>query len=308
MPEVTGSPLENGNAESANKDSRADRGRRRYLSFSMDFDSRGHLLNQDINENWEEEVKENWRKSRSSILENLEQEFGPLGIQEKIENFTAMGAKPFSILTYHNQFFEQVRRAYVIGAYYPALVGACALGERILNHLILDLRDFYKSTPEYKRVYRKKSFDDWAVPIAALSAWQVLLPGVAEEFISLMSIRHRSIHFNVGTYQTLKQDSLDAILHLNRIIQMQFGAIGSQPWFLKGTLGHQFIARDWEECPFIQKYFLPKCPLVGPLFSMKYSEEGWLIFDFLDYGAGDLTDEDFCREFNARTPEMLARQ
>lgn len=54
---------------------------------------------------------------------------------------------------------------------YPALVGACALGERILNHLILDLRGAYAHTPEYKRVHRKDSFDDWRVPIDTLAAW-----------------------------------------------------------------------------------------------------------------------------------------
>ena len=62
---------------------------------------------------------------------------------------------------------------------YPALTGACALGERILNYLILNLRDDFHSTPEYKQVYRKDSFDQWDAPINALASWGVLLPEVA---------------------------------------------------------------------------------------------------------------------------------
>jgi hypothetical protein len=76
-----------------------------------------------------------------------------------------------TVLAYHNQFFDQARRSFVIGAYYPALVSACALGERILNHLILDLRGFYKNKPEYRQVYRKESFDNWQIPVDTLEAW-----------------------------------------------------------------------------------------------------------------------------------------
>jgi hypothetical protein len=39
----------------------------------------------------------------------------------------------------------------------------------VLNHLLLALRGDYQHTPEYKRVYRKDSFDDWNVPIDALT-------------------------------------------------------------------------------------------------------------------------------------------
>jgi hypothetical protein len=47
-----------------------------------------------------------------------------------------------------------------MGSYYPALTGACALRERILNHLMLTLRDGeiylkkdWESNPFVKRVY-----------------------------------------------------------------------------------------------------------------------------------------------------------
>lgn len=83
------------------------------------------------------------------------------------------------------------------------MVGACTLAERILNHLVIDLREFYRGTPEYRKVLRKDSFDDWRIPIDTLESWGVLLLQAASEFRSLMLLRHRSIHFNPDTYKNL---------------------------------------------------------------------------------------------------------
>lgn len=292
----------------AAKETLKDRGSRRHVSWGMEFDSRALILTQNIDEHWEKTAKEQWRINQEQIREDLGRQFGELEINVKIENFISIGSKPISILSYHNQFFSQVRQAFIVGAYYPALVGACALGERVLNHLIIDLRDFYSSRKEYKRVYRKKSFDDWNVPIDTLSAWGVLLPDVAKEFRLLKILRDRSIHFNEKTYSTQKEDSLNAILRMRKIIEIQFGSYGSQPWFIKGTKGHKFISKEWEENPFVQTYFLRNCPFVGPLFSVEHSENGWEFFDFHDYGEDQLTDEEFANKFNSRSPEVLARR
>jgi hypothetical protein len=67
-----------------------------------------------------------------------------------VKNATDLGAKSFSLVAYHNDFHEQARRSFVAGSYYPALVAACALGERILNHLLLDLRGSFKGSRSYK--------------------------------------------------------------------------------------------------------------------------------------------------------------
>jgi len=44
----------------------------------------------------------------------------------------------------------------------------------------LILRDDYKGTPEYKRIYQKNSFVDWDIPIKTLESWEILLPDVVE--------------------------------------------------------------------------------------------------------------------------------
>ncbi len=283
----------------------ADRGRRRHLSQTLDFDTRVFVL-EEPGVGWEDEPRRLHFENRERTREGLAREFGNDALEEKIKNFVDMKSKPFSVLAYHNAFFDQVRRAFVVGAYYPALVGACALGERVLNHLVLDLREFYCHTPDYKKVSRKASFDDWRTPIEVLEAWGVLLPPAAEEFRRLMPLRHRSIHFNVSTYATLRDDALAAILHMREIIDQQFTSFGPRPWFIEGTRGFIFIKRDWEENPFVKTYYLPMCPFVGPYFA--YSSHGKLsCHDFSDYGEGAWSDEEFASVFEARLPEQLIK-
>jgi hypothetical protein len=40
---------------------------------------------------------------------------------------------------------------------------------------VLGLRDEFKKSLEYKRIYKKKSFDDWDLAINTLETWGVLL-------------------------------------------------------------------------------------------------------------------------------------
>lgn len=285
-----------------------DRALRRHLSWGMDFDTRSLSL-EPIPEHWEEHVKAQHRANQERTKEGLLHQFGANAIDSKIENFIAIGTKPMSVLSYHNALFEQVRNAYVMGQYYPALVGACALGERILNHLILDMRPFFKTTPEYRHIYRKNSFDNWEIPINTLEAWDILLPAAVKEFRALKDLRHRSIHFNASTYTTLKSDTLAAVLHMRTIIEQQFGSFAVRPWFITGTRGHVFIRKSFEDHPFVKTYFIPRCPFVGPLFGMGVRENGvWEVYDVPDYGDGTCTDEEFAQFYNERDPEKVLRE
>lgn len=178
-----------------------------------------------------------------------------------------------------------------------------------MNHLILDLRDFYRDSPKYKKICRKSSFDDWEISIGALEAWGVLLPAAITAFRALKFLRHRSIHFNNSTYSTVREDALCAILHLREIIDQQFSAFGDRPWFIRGTRGQIFIRRDCEEIPFIKIFYLPSCPLVGPYFQLYFPDGPNLsarqVHDFPDYGDGEWTDEEFAATYEKRMPEQL---
>lgn len=191
-------------------------------------------------------------------------EYGEVRAERKIQNFIDLSPKPISVIAFHNAFFSQVRNAFVVGSYYPALTGACALGERILNHLILALREDYRSSPEYRRVYRKDSFDDWTLAIDTLVAWDVLLPNAASDFRELMKKRHEAIHFHPETDQNAKEIALNAIICLQKIIGEQFFGLGPQPWFITSIPGEIYIKREWEHRPFIKIVYLNNGLLVGP--------------------------------------------
>ena len=280
---------------------------KRHLIWSSDFDTRANILGTEIREDWEEQVKELWRKNKTDIAEGLRVEFGALDFDRKVRDFVALGIVPFSIVAHHNLLFAQVRKAFVQGAYYPALTGVCALGERILNHLIIDLRESFQATAQYKTVFRKDSFENWRLAVDVLAAWGVLQQEVDKLFMELETQRNRAIHFNPETATNLRDEALAAIHTVRDIIERQFGGFGIRPWIISGTKGHCFIKRGWDDDPFLKRYYLPQCPLVGYKFAIKFDRHRRpIFFDFQDYGPGTLTDEEFRDKYNNRQISDLA--
>jgi hypothetical protein len=280
--------------------------RRHVVPAFLDFDYRANSF-RPINDAWEEEVKEMHRRSQAQLRSGLGEEYGTRDLERKVGDFIAIGALPSSIIAHHNALLRQVRDAFVGGQYFPALTGACALGERILNHLVLDLRDDFRGTPEYKAVYRKESFQDWEFAVSTLEAWGVLEPGAAAALRALASLRHQSLHFNPETYPRLRADALAAIGHLMTVVQNQFSAFGTCPWFIPGTPGTCFVKQSYESNPFVRRYYLPLCPKVGPRFAWSPDHGQWLAFDFIRYDdERDVTDEEFRDLYNGRDPHTLA--
>ena len=252
---------------------------KRYRILSFDFDLRANAPT--------EEMKD-----------GLVAEYGSLNSDIKIDNFFALGVNPISIIAFHNKFLRQVRSAYVIESYYAALTGACALGERILNHLIIRLRDYYKGTDEYKKVYRKDSFDNWDLAINTLEAWDVLLPNVVELFWELKEIRNKSIHFNPEIDSNDKELSLEAISKLKEVVGGQFSGFGTQPWFIEGTRGACYIKSEFEEKPFVKEIVLPNCVKVGHLHRLEHGQNGLVVHDAHDYAEIEISDERFAELMN----------
>ncbi|MDO8437569.1 MAG: hypothetical protein Q7S69_05340 [Nitrosomonadaceae bacterium] len=172
---------------------------KRYTVLAYDFDARANILNQEIGDNWKPHIKEMWQRNKHQVIEGLAAEYGSIGLHEKVKNFRAIGAMPISLIAFHNKFFHQARSAFVVGAYYPALTAFCALGERVLNHLVLLFRDDFKETKEYKKVYRKDSFDNWDLAIDTLESWGIVLPAAAQTFRLLRDLRNKTLHFNPDT-------------------------------------------------------------------------------------------------------------
>lgn len=268
--------------------------RYRLLPF-FDFDTRVRILTNPIEDEWEENIKKQHYENRKNITNRLIAEYGELDQDQKIENFIALDAKPFSILAFHNRFFSQIRDSFIVGSYYPALTGVSALGERILNYLLLTLREDYRGTKEYKKIYKKNSFDDWSIPISTLQSWDVLLPDVVVNFIKLKEMRNKAIHFHPETDNNDRALALEAINCMKAIIGSQFSSWGTQPWFLATIPGEMYIKKSWEEKPFIKKIYLPNCVLVGTNHRIESILPQVVINDKFEYEDIQISDEEFSK-------------
>lgn len=276
---------------------------KRYRVLSMDFDTRANILSLEIKNDWEPKIKKQWEDNKQSIKDGIVAEYGILCSHNKINDFIALGAIPFSIIAFHNKFIRQARDAFIIGGYYPCLVASCALGERVLNQLILHLRDYYKSHSEYKKVYRKDSFDNWDVAIDTLEAWEVLLPEAVAGFRELRNIRNAAIHFNPETDRDYRTLAINAFQKICYIIKNQFGT-ERQPWYIEGINGATFVKKEKQEIPFVKEIVLPNCKLVGYRHTLEMKNNKWLVHDSDNYTEPELTDEEFKELYNnkSKTP------
>lgn len=266
---------------------------KRYRVFNFDFDARASWLKMEIKDEWEELVKEQHRINQELTRQGLLEEYGSHFSEQKLQDFIDLGVKPISIIAFHNKFTQQLRDAFVVGGYYPALTAACALGERILNHLLLLFRDDFRGTPEYKTVYRKGSFDNWQLAISTLDAWKILTPDTVIDYYRLANIRNRAIHFNPATDANDRVLALEAIQLLNTIIANQFGAFGTHWWFIPDTPGATYIKKEAELLPFIQRVYLPNCFLVGSKHYIEFVDGKFLIHDNHQYEDREITDDEF---------------
>jgi len=280
---------------------------KRYRVLAWDFDARANLLSIDIKDSWDEKNKKLMQDNKSQVIEGLVDEYGIIGHEQKVENFKDLGASPFSVIAFHNKFLRQARDAFVVGAYYPALTAACALGERILNQLIIHLREDFRTTKEYKQVYNKDSFDNWDLAIDTLESWHILLPKVASDFRELKDIRNAALHFNPETDISDRYKALEALKKLTDIIQGQFAGFGAQPWYIPNTKGIPFVKKDAEGLPFVKRIIFPSCCLVGYKHKLKHNNGKWLVDDNYDYIGEGLSDKEYIKLFEGHSAIELKK-
>src|SRR5258708_40181962 len=111
---------------------------RRYRLMPVAFNAGHHSL-EPSDPTWDPHVKRLHDQNRDAMVEHLRYIHGEANLDGVIENIRDLGSDPWSTIGWHIQLWLEVRHAFVSGAYFPAAVGAGALGERILNHLLIDL-------------------------------------------------------------------------------------------------------------------------------------------------------------------------
>lgn len=285
-------------------------GCRRYLAHAISFDTRAHILSDEINPEWEPEIIAQHEENRRRVRMALIHEFGNAEHERKIGDYSALGPAPWSVVDRHNLFMRQIRDSFALGAYYPALVGSCALGERLLNELVIRLRSAYSSHPATAKVATQTTLTGWVLCIVALVEWGVVDDALATKFNNLRRFRNRSIHY--GTHlagSDARDDALHAVLLIQEIVEMLFKPHGGPPRFIAGTTGHTFLTLTAEDEPFIREFIVPASVLLSPNFEMQYNVvRGW--FDVFDDDAYQeefpvLTDEEFAD--HRRSPRRNTR-
>ena len=232
-------------------------------------------------------------KAVASIKEELIETYGMANAVEKLKNFTDAGYLNISIVTEHNYLLLSIRDAYVATYYYPALVAACALGERILNDLILKMRAHFKH--QDRRVHTKEAFTNWELMVRVLRDWDVISAAAETLFLELKELRTYSIHYDSKLHQDLKDRSFRALRAIGELIHSIFAADVPEKYRIPNTVGAFYIKKEAESHPFIREYFLPHCIRVGPNHRLTDLSVYPPTFIDDDYGTSEITDEEFAR-------------
>jgi hypothetical protein len=189
-----------------------------------------------------------------------------------------------------------VRETFTFGAYYPALVAAGALGERILNHLVLSLRGDFADHPATEAVADKKTLDHWDGCVRALEAWDVADGDIRANFKALKKARNSAVHYNaVLDNGDAREAALHAIRLLADIVEKLFNPHGTGEKYITGPIGRSYVRLEAESDPFIRRFILPASALVSPRYRFVSAARGFDIYDDPGYGVDQppLTDEEF---------------
>jgi hypothetical protein len=219
-------------------------------------------------------------------------DFGWVDPYTKIQNAIDIGALPLSIVAFHNQFIVQLRDAFVRGDYYPALTASVALGERILNHMVLRFREGRAAPKNFRTVHKKSTFQNWHKAIDALRDWDILAPEAEKPFRELHEDRNEALHFDPLTEANTRAHALEAYGHLANLLKVQFGAFGGTPWLFVAK-GASFVRKEYEQHPFVRAIYIPQCWYVGPHHRLDYIGPGFEVKDDPEVLAEVDTDEEF---------------
>ncbi|MDD2594108.1 MAG: hypothetical protein PHT45_07195 [Bacteroidales bacterium] len=223
-----------------------------YKVLGFAFDTRVNSLKPDIP-----------KKQQEHVLATFKHQWGESDFDKKIERYIKLDLVYIGITEEYYELLQPIISSYCCGYFYPAMTSAGALGERILNRLVIKLRDYFKSSKHYKKIYRKDSFDQWELPTNILKDWGVISNEVANLFLKLKQYRNDSIHYNEG--YDFEHNSHDAIKTLAKVIDLQFNYISRTDLFwVFDAPGEILLRTDKVDIPFVKEFVLPHCALIGP--------------------------------------------
>jgi len=224
------------------------------------------------------------KEHSEQLAESLKTQWGSSDFEEKLARFVELDLSLLGIPDEYYELLREIVDTYCSGYFYPAMTAAGALGERILNRLILKTRDYFKESPHYKKIYRKESFDHWDLPISLLGDWKVISADVANAFNNLKTFRNQAIHYNEG--YDFAENSKIAVSELARIINLQFNYIQRRDIFwVFDVPGEIWLKSTYAEDPFVKEFVIPHCAHISA-----YCEPG---SQGINAPLAPLTDEEF---------------
>lgn len=223
-----------------------------YRALSFNFDTRANILR-----------LEGVEKSQEPLKNSLKSDWGSNNFDKKLKRFMDLD---FAYLGLPEEYFDLLQpivSAYCCGYYYPSIAATGALGERILNRLILKTRDYFKESQHYRKVYNKQSFNDWVPVINILKEWGIISEAIAEKFMELKKYRNDSIHYNAD--YNFEENTREAIKILAEIINLQFNYLERKDLFwLFYIPGEIWVKSTVVDQPFVKEFVLPNCLKLTP--------------------------------------------
>ncbi len=256
---------------------------RMYRAVHYSFDFRVNLVKNDMG------------TATIDTINGLRKQWGDFNFEAKLDRFKRLDLAYLGIPEEYYDLLQPIVSSYYCGYYYPAMTSAGALGERILNRLLLKTRDYFKQSPHYKKIYRKDSFDQWDQPIRILKDWGVISNEVAELFTELKQFRNDAIHYN-DSYD-FEENSHKAVKLLVEIIDAQFNYhTRTDLFWVYNVEGEIWLRSEFIENPFVKEFILPHCVLLTPYCEPSATPpiKGKAV------PVGDLSDEEFIKIRNTK--------
>ena len=285
-----------------------DDGCRRYLPVLYTFDSRNVILDTVVEEEWDPAVRDQWHANQAHVRMSLLAEHGTDAGERKIDDYRLLGPAPWLTWGEHGVLLGQVRSAFAHGEYYPALVAACSLGERVFNQVVSatasDYRDHKATT---NRVRKGSDLRNWDAAIDVLAGWGLLDSETDAKFRELGRLRHRAVHYVPDLDVGHRRPALDAVHLVQDVLAFLLPPLGGPPRFIDGTPGSSYVALGAETDPIVRALYLPTCALVSPAHRLEPSggPDGlFVVVDQADYDPSPLTDVQFADALPAGSAAM----
>jgi len=269
--------------------------RYRWVSFYIDA-RRALLKMEDGNPDTREQERRWWRKW-------VAREYGERDVDGKFERWLHLDPPSLCIPGEYLALLHEVEDAFIRGASYPALTGACCLAERILNDLLLGLRADFVGSPRYKEVAGQDSFDDWQRVISILREWKILDDALVAHFRELLKLRAIGA-VPYGDVTQRSQRAKTAVGELYAVVSRRFG-IRTGPFFM--CQGEIYVRRSSEPDPFVKTFILPHCHRLSYIHRVEGTLSNRVAKDDLPAATGELTDEEFCEYRRAWRDEGVDR-